>query len=284
MTAKAPPDPFEIPALAGLAEHELKVLIALAARLDPAVFSDFSGFDLTRIIDLLRGRELVHGSPPTVVAAVARALGRFPAGLAPPSNTPLDDAQIAAALRITGADERRVLDRLAWGPPLGTVSHAQRTITWHEAASPIDRLLALNLLRPVDDSTVILPREVSLTLRGGRLFDRNSGRPPLPRFFTAKETAAPESGVSAPLPRQAVSSWRSVVDEASRDDIWVELAYAEEDGTLTTAVVRVLLVAHGSVYLVRRAGPRVSIPMNRIISAQLLEPVTINDPVLDLDG
>ena len=68
-----------------------------------------------------------------------------------------------------------MLDRLLWSPT-GKVRHADRAVTGDAdrargsaGPSPVDELLALELLRPLDPDTVILPREVAWRLRGGRL-------------------------------------------------------------------------------------------------------------------
>jgi hypothetical protein len=87
--------------------------------------------------------------------------GRIAAELSRPERL---DALLAEA----GDAARPVLDRLVWGPPDGTVSGAGRDVDVATAASPIDRLLARGLLVATGDSTVTLPLEVALHLRGGR--------------------------------------------------------------------------------------------------------------------
>ncbi|PSK99669.1 XPB/Ssl2-like helicase family protein [Murinocardiopsis flavida] len=77
---------------------------------------------------------------------------------------------IAAA----GADARGVLERLAWGPPHGSVNGAARQVDVASAVSPIDRLLARGLLIATGPDTVTLPREVALHLRRGRLARRSA--------------------------------------------------------------------------------------------------------------
>ncbi|WIY82869.1 hypothetical protein [Propionimicrobium sp. PCR01-08-3] len=200
-------------------------------------------------------------------------LDPFPGGLAPASAEPLSDAEITRALEAIGSDELTVLGRLVWGPPIGSVSDARRDVTLRDASSPIDRLLALGLLRPVNNDIVILPREVALVLRGDRFFGSGSRQD--------ADSGSGSPGAVGIQPGTAGNDWRPVLAEASRDDLWVRLAFAEEDGTLTRAVVRVLYVAHGSAYLVRRAGARLNIPTHRIVAAEKLAPVVINDPPLE---
>ncbi len=104
----------------------------------------------------------------------ARRSSRSPAGW--PRRRPgrCPDAQIDAALERCGPAARTVLDRLLWSPT-GKVRNADRAVTGDAgrsrgaAHSPVDELLAVELLRPLDADTVILPREVAWRLRGGRL-------------------------------------------------------------------------------------------------------------------
>nr|WP_231747771.1 helicase-associated domain-containing protein [Auraticoccus cholistanensis] len=81
----------------------------------------------------------------------------------------MDPEAVQEALQQVGEEERTILDRLLWQRPTGALRRADRAVTLAEARSPIERLLALGLLRPADSETVVLPREVALVLRGGRL-------------------------------------------------------------------------------------------------------------------
>lgn len=103
-----------------------------------------------------------------LTSGARQAIGPYPAGLAPESASPLPDTEIDAALARTGDDVRRLLQRLVWDTPVGQVRDADRR---GEGDSPADRALAARLLRARDAHTAILPREVSLRLRGGRLFE-----------------------------------------------------------------------------------------------------------------
>ncbi|WP_327679849.1 helicase C-terminal domain-containing protein [Kitasatospora sp. NBC_00458] len=62
----------------------------------------------------------------------------------------------------------RLLERLVWGPPTGTVPDATRPVTAEDAQSPVEWLLARGLLLPTSPGSVVLPRELALHLRGGR--------------------------------------------------------------------------------------------------------------------
>lgn len=149
-------------------------------------------------VDRLRSLGLVYGDDADlhVVPTVEECCSPYPANLGRPA-TALDPvtAQLAAdpaALRqaVAAAPEpaRKVLERLATGPPIGTVGDARR------ADSAVGWLISRHLLVAVDDQTVELPREVGLLLR------RDSGplgtlhpTPPLldpPRQDPAKADAA----------------------------------------------------------------------------------------------
>jgi len=157
--------------------------------------------DLSRGIDELLELGLVWGDPaePHLVSTAAEAVGLYPAGLGRPAATLLrhvSDLQLAPVLKALDlppaaqpragasvaeilasphrvaelieqgdAAEREVLDRLAAGPPNGTVRNAQLPTTWPELAPP-HRLISRGLLIPIDSQTVELPREVGVALRG----------------------------------------------------------------------------------------------------------------------
>ena len=86
-------------------------------------------------------------------------IGIEPAGLGPASiaKLKLNDLEDAPA------DAKKVLDRLVWGPPRGSVGDIKNPgpgVTW---------LLDKKFLVPLDQRTVILPREVAIALRGGKI-------------------------------------------------------------------------------------------------------------------
>jgi hypothetical protein len=73
---------------------------------------------------------------------------------------------------------RDVLDRLTWGPPVGAVARADRDVDRDSARSPVEWLLAHGLLGVADAGHVVLPREVGLHLRGGRVHAETLSEPP----------------------------------------------------------------------------------------------------------
>ena len=86
-------------------------------------------------------------------------IGIEPAGLGPASIAKLKLSDLEDA----PADAKKVLDRLVWGPPRGSVGDIKNPgpgVTW---------LLDKKFLVPLDQRTVILPREVAIALRGGKV-------------------------------------------------------------------------------------------------------------------
>lgn len=96
-------------------------------------------------------------------------IGNEPAGLGPVSIvklklSELDDAPL---------DAKKVLERLIWGPPRGSIGDIKNPgpgVTW---------LLERKFLVPLDQRTVILPREVAIYLRGGKTHRENLINPPV---------------------------------------------------------------------------------------------------------
>ena len=97
-----------------------------------------------------------------LVPAVRDVVSRFPGGLGrPAAGVGRVVRPAGAARRASTPDERRVLETLAAGPPIGRSRGA-------DPANPVSRLLARGLLVRVDPETVELPRQVGLALRGDR--------------------------------------------------------------------------------------------------------------------
>jgi hypothetical protein len=191
------------------------VLCALPDPSTPAAVDQLLGADATRPLGTLRAQALVYGPDSALrVLRTVRELIGTPAGLGPPAEqalaaygparldgllkdlglTPTGDPVAAATavgqlladtsalddlLREVGDDARAVLDRLAWGPPTGRVGEAQREVTTASARTPVERLLARALLVATDLDTVVLPRQVALHLRGGRVHREVLPRPPM---------------------------------------------------------------------------------------------------------
>lgn len=146
-------------------------------------------------------RALVWGAPDLVqlTPTVREAVGPYPAGLGRPAALLLRQArsdQLAPVLRSlalppavqprassavaeryadprwvtaqiagTDDDERELLDRLAAGPPVGTIGVTGSAATGSRPPAP-HRLVNRGLLIPIDSRRVELPRELGIALRG----------------------------------------------------------------------------------------------------------------------
>jgi hypothetical protein len=86
-------------------------------------------------------------------------IGNEPAGLGPTSMVKLK----LSALDEMPADAKKILSHLVWGPPRGSVGDIKNPgpgVAW---------LLKEKFLVPLDQRTVILPKEVAIHLRGGKI-------------------------------------------------------------------------------------------------------------------
>lgn len=127
-------------------------------------------------------RALLSGLPGDRLGTLAADLGL------PPSRDPramaarvgdrvADPTYLTQAVESVGAEARALLTRLAAGPPSGRIDNALRPVTVAKARTPVDRLLAHGLIVATDPSTVMLPREVGLHVRGGALHPAGLERP-----------------------------------------------------------------------------------------------------------
>ncbi|BCY05232.1 helicase-associated domain-containing protein [Actinoplanes sp. L3-i22] len=163
--------------------------------------------DVQVAIDRLRVRFLLHGPPEAlqVVGAVDEVTSPYPAGLGRPADyldphaaaLVTDRAKLRRTVLAAPPGARAVLDRLAAGPPVGSLSRNAG-----EAAEPIRWLVEQHVLVPIseagraprpDGELVELPREVGLLLR------RDTGplgplrpAPPIPAA-TARDPKAVDS-------------------------------------------------------------------------------------------
>jgi hypothetical protein len=162
-------------AIDSLNQWQFQVLEASASLNEP--FSEKSVVTLTekeakKALDHLITIGLIYPSDdgmrlPTQLRDV---IGTEPAGLGPASMAKLKLSELENA----PADATKVLERLVWGPPRGSVGDIKNPgpgVTW---------LLEKKFLVPLDQRTVILPREVAIALRGGKIHkERFIKQPPL---------------------------------------------------------------------------------------------------------
>ena len=101
--------------------------------------------------------------------SLREVLGNEPAGLGPASLAKLSMKKLDEAPEAS----KKVLEKLTWGPPRGSVGDIRNPgpgIAW---------LLKENFLVPLDQRTVILPRNVAIYLRGGTIHKHPSPNPPV---------------------------------------------------------------------------------------------------------
>jgi hypothetical protein len=123
-------------------------------------------------VDRLRVRFLAYGPEHALhlVGAVDELCSPYPTGLGRPAaeldkaiaDLVGDPAQLRRTLLTAPPESRAVLDRLAAGPPVGTVSGGART---GGEQSPVRWLVQHRLLAVIDTDVFELPREVGLLLR-----------------------------------------------------------------------------------------------------------------------
>ncbi|MGB3829068.1 MAG: helicase-associated domain-containing protein [Ornithinimicrobium sp.] len=128
--------------------------------------------DLIAVALIWRSSEGLH-----VARAAADALGD-PAGLGPTVPGAPSGAAAREALTHLDRHAQAILDALTWGPPTGVLSRDPDAAPGSLGASGL-WLTEHNLLQRLDSSHVVLPRQVALELRGGRLHRETALRAPL---------------------------------------------------------------------------------------------------------
>ena len=122
--------------------------------------------------DVPVGAAPATGTGLALVPAARDVVSRFPGGLGRPAAGVSASSALPELLAAADPDERRVLEALAAGPPVG------RSRAGTDPTSPVTRLLARGLLVRLDADTVELPRQVGLALRGDRPLGAIKVRPP----------------------------------------------------------------------------------------------------------
>ncbi len=154
-----------------------------AAELARLLGPDLPAKALSAALQALRTRALLWDTDEglSLVPAAREVVPRHPGGLGRPAAGPAGSSALPELLAAVPPEERRVLEALAAGPPIG------RSRSGTDPDSPVGRLLARGLLLRVDAETVELPRQVGLALRG----ERPMGQIPLaPPDIGAKDRGA----------------------------------------------------------------------------------------------
>ncbi|MTE19597.1 DNA-binding protein [Streptomyces sp. TRM43335] len=155
--------------------------------LGPTLAEAATGMSPGRLQEILAAVELPATHDP--VSALAALTGLF-----------TDRERMAALVERAPEEARTMLAKLTWGPPWGEVSDSP--------SPPVRWLLDRGLLLPAAPRTVVLPREVALHLRGGRIHRRLEPLPPVPEPVRAY----PREAVDGTAAGQALAAL-TVVEE-----------------------------------------------------------------------
>ena len=189
LAVRATTSPSVNAALDTLTLLQLKVAQALAGLPDPSSSDDVhngllraNNYDAERVdsaLDHLHSLGLVWGDATELhLVRVAReAFGAYPCGLAQSfadsrrnvRGYAENPERVMSLLESGPSDAHTIMMQMLWETPFGTMRNANRVIRLDNVKSPLDWLLAHELLVPVGDSTVVIPREVALALREGQL-------------------------------------------------------------------------------------------------------------------
>ena len=139
-----------------------------ATNVDDLESSILEAMQRLRSLALIWGRDEVN-----VVRAAVESFGTYPCGLYPPLAQHLpayrqwlgNTSDVVAAVESCSVAAQDCVKRLVWDGPTEDVPHATRAKD--AKGNPWGELIRMHLLHVVNESTVALPREVALTLRGG---------------------------------------------------------------------------------------------------------------------
>ncbi|WP_277209323.1 helicase-associated domain-containing protein [Isoptericola croceus] len=149
-----------------------------------------AGTAVGRVLDGARAAALVweEGDGVLPTPGLEDVLGPYPAGLGPVR----EGGRPATGELPSGAQP--ILDALAWGPPVGVVPPPGTA-----ARRAVDALVEAGLLLRSDTRHVLLPRDVGLSLRGGRTHRTPDLDPPRPDGREVPATGADAEAATAAL-------------------------------------------------------------------------------------
>ena len=176
LSARANSTPSLMRALEALNKFQLEVLTSASILTEPFSKSELLSVSIPEAGDELMqlwAAALVYkdGTKFRLPGNLRHLIGDEPAGLGPQSLKKID----FKALKDIPSDSAAVLERLTWGPPRGQVGNIKAP------GKPIGWLLEHDYLAVMDSKTVVLPREVGMHLRNGKVFKEYS---PVAKSFT----------------------------------------------------------------------------------------------------
>ncbi len=219
LAVRATTSPSVTAALDSLNLVQLRVCEVLAGLPDPSsrtqVHSGLVACDgyaadvVDSAIDYLVAMALVWGDDDELhlVRQARESFGAYPCGLAgsfAESRRQVrayadDPPLVAKTLKKAPAEAVEILKQLLWETPVGTMRNAQRAIRVENAKSPLEWLLAHELLVPTGDTSVVVPREVALALRDGQMLRALDSESHSPELSSVDFTRVNETGAHAAL-------------------------------------------------------------------------------------
>ena len=219
LATRATTSPSVSAALDQLNHVQLSVCEALAGLGDPSTLADLHaglvkvpGYDKKEVdaaLTKLKTIALVWGEDDDLhLVRVAReSFGAYPCGLA---STYADSRRqvreyatkktLAKKTLSEGPVEaQEIMAQLLWGTPAGSMKNASRPVDVKKAKSPLEWLLATELIVPTGDTSVVVPREVSLALRNGQLLREIKSVSQDPVLSIVDEKRVDESGAHSAL-------------------------------------------------------------------------------------
>ncbi len=165
LAARANSAPSLMRACESLDKFRLDILTAMCTIEEPISslqVMSLTSKEATQAISSLWELALIYkdGERYRILTGVRSIIGENPAGLGPKSSQQIDFSALDGAPN--GAKE--ALERMVWGPPKGQVADVKK------APTAIKWLLENKFLIPFDSQTVLLPREVAMYLRQGKVF------------------------------------------------------------------------------------------------------------------
>ncbi len=144
--------------------------------------------------------QLMTLAPDISLVPVLRHLGLAPAGQPRAGHAVAqvlaDPQRVTALLSESDGAERDVLDRLAAGPPVGSVRNTRLAASGGDLSAP-HRLINRGLLVPIDTQRVELPREIGLALRADTTLDAAATGPPVPALVSRSPDELDRLGTTA---------------------------------------------------------------------------------------
>ena len=175
LSARANSTPSLLRARESLDKFRLDILTAICTLEEPVTLHQILSVtckEAIAAVESLWELALIYqdGERYRIPSNVRTIIGENPAGLGPKSLKTVNFSELDGAPK--GALE--TLQKMVWGPPKGQVADVKK------APPAIKWLLENNFLAPFDSQTVLLPREVAMHLREGKVFkELQSTRPSL---------------------------------------------------------------------------------------------------------